>query len=436
MQRYLHHGLFIAYALCVSPAHADVSALLEQEWAASINAGAQGHTQKMETTLEPEWTQHWSDTMSTTLIGRLQWDTQRVLRSHHGRSPNDDPSNGPLIQDRQMTFGIREAYLDTEIHGNFIRIGKQQVVWGQADGLKVLDLINPQQFREFILADTDDARIPLWMINAEFPLGDASALQVLWIPDLTYHALAQEGTPYAVSSPLFIPSSEPGIPITGTTHHKPKDNLNDSDIGIQYSTFVGGWDLTANYLYHYHDMPVIRVDANQQGVGIHSEFERNHLIGATASNAFDHVTLRTEIGYNSDTFHRRTQLIQGGIKQSDEVASVIGLDWQGIENTLISTQWFQSHLLDYDHDILRPQTQHTASLLVRYTGMNDTLTIETLALHGFDQHDGVIQSSVAYQLESHITLWVGLDNFYGDEKGTFGQFRHQDRLTVGSQWSL
>jgi len=41
---------------------------------------------------------------------------------------------------------LREAYIDTETNGISIRAGKQQVVWGTADGMKLLDAINPTDY--------------------------------------------------------------------------------------------------------------------------------------------------------------------------------------------------------------------------------------------------------------------------------------------------
>jgi len=62
---------------------------------------------------------------------------------------------------------LREAYIDTEINGVSIRAGKQQVVWGTADGMKLLDVINPTDYTEMAQNQMEDSRIPVWMINAE-----------------------------------------------------------------------------------------------------------------------------------------------------------------------------------------------------------------------------------------------------------------------------
>ncbi len=72
---------------------------------------------------------------------------------------------------------LRELYVDTSVGNVDLRIGKQQVVWGTADGIKLLDIINPTDFREINQNTTEDARIPIWMATAEVEVGDAGNLQ-------------------------------------------------------------------------------------------------------------------------------------------------------------------------------------------------------------------------------------------------------------------
>ncbi len=74
---------------------------------------------------------------------------------------------------------LRELYIDTSIGDTDLRIGKQQVVWGTADGIKLLDIINPTDWREFNQNKMEDARIPLWMFNANTYLGHNTDVQFI-----------------------------------------------------------------------------------------------------------------------------------------------------------------------------------------------------------------------------------------------------------------
>jgi len=77
---------------------------------------------------------------------------------------------------------LRELYIDTtagEDDAVSLRIGKQQVVWGTADGIKLLDIINPTDWREFAQNSMDESRIPIWMINAETDLENGANIQFI-----------------------------------------------------------------------------------------------------------------------------------------------------------------------------------------------------------------------------------------------------------------
>jgi len=74
---------------------------------------------------------------------------------------------------------LREAYIDTNIGDVAVRIGKQQVVWGKADGAKFLDMLNPTDYREMAQNSMDESRIPVWMINAEKILDNGATIQAV-----------------------------------------------------------------------------------------------------------------------------------------------------------------------------------------------------------------------------------------------------------------
>ena len=75
--------------------------------------------------------------------------------------------------------GLREAYIDTSYDDWLIRAGKQQVVWGTADGIKLLDAINPTDYSELVQNQMEDSRIPVWMLNAERIMDDGSNHQFI-----------------------------------------------------------------------------------------------------------------------------------------------------------------------------------------------------------------------------------------------------------------
>lgn len=428
----------VALLLMISyQALADYSALLEQEW--SIDKKGKG--QKFETIFEPQYNNSLSNNADMNFIGRVRLDTFDHLGIADENTKSYSDINGSLSANDHSSFSIREWYVDLEVADSFWRVGKQQVVWGQADGLKVLDVVNPQSYREFILDDFDDSRIPLWMLNVEIPVGGDDSLQLLWIPDLSYNEYATEGNVYQASSPLLVPKLPADFELASFNQNKPTSVIKDSDLGLRYSKFFQGWDLTFNYFYHYLDAPVNYQFVEQNKVSIYAEYERSHLIGGTASKAFGDFTLRTEIGYSSDSFHlldndSANYFTKKGIHQSADISSVVGLDYQGVTDIFISAQWFQSYLIEDEVGLIRPQHNHTFSLMYNQNFANEVWTFEALLLHNKAQGDGSIQGKVSYILESNIKLWLGTDVFYGSKSGLFGQFKETDRVNIGFEWGF
>jgi Protein of unknown function (DUF1302) len=406
----------------------EFSGMIESEVATGT---VTGDVEKSELVLTPEIAANLTPTTRLSIIGRLRGDLADDLEpGRPGQQGRSDFSKRLFVGDN-VDIALREAYIDTEIGSAFLRIGKQQVVWGQADGLKVLDVINPQSFREFILDDFDESRIPLWTLNAEIPIGE-TFLQLLWIPDRTYNDIPQTGAAYAFSSPLIIPQAPPGVPVTIRPLDRPDELLGDSDVAVKLSAFLGGWDVSLNYAYHYFDNPVVRRTISATGIDVAQSFERTHLLGGTFSNVFGNVTLRGEIGYSSDRFFLTADLADAdGVIGSGEFSYVLGLDYQGWSDWFISAQIFQSFLTSPTPGMIRDDVDTTGTLLLRRDFMNERLSAEALLLHSINQGDGLLQTSLEYEWRSNVRLKIGADIFYGKPTGLFGQFAGNDRVSIG-----
>jgi hypothetical protein len=387
------------------------------------------------------WEQEcFGDNLRLTAIAQIRVDLASDLGPLSSRPFNYSSINGPWYNSEYASLDLREFYLDTKMGSSYLRLGKQQVVWGQADGIKILDIVNPQSYREFILDDFDDSRIPLWMVNWEIPVGDDGELQVLWIPDKSYHGLAEQGTPYALSSPLLVPRAPPGVDAEILEPDRPDDFLSDADYGLRYRSIFGGWDVTLNYLYSYGDFPVLFqgliLDSGSVMGVVDPRYERNHLVGGTLGTAMGDFSLRAEFAWNSDAWYLSSDIAQGGVENSEEFSSVVGLDWQRTSSSLLSAQWFRSYALDYRSTIIRDRSENMASLLLSQTFENDSWEFRALALHSLNYHDSMYQLKLKYWLYSNFELWIGADLFEGDDFGILGQFSEVDRLLFGFQYGF
>ena len=52
---------------------------------------------------------------------------------------------------KPIEWRLREMYIDFFTKKMDIRIGKQQIIWGQADGVFITDVVTPKDLSEFLL---------------------------------------------------------------------------------------------------------------------------------------------------------------------------------------------------------------------------------------------------------------------------------------------
>ncbi|MES2236555.1 MAG: DUF1302 family protein [Pseudomonadota bacterium] len=105
---------------------------------------------------------------------------------------------------------IREFYVKKNFNLDdgkqvFVKLGKQQVVWGRTDLFRVLDVINPVDYsRNNIYDELQDIRIPMWILQAEYRMGASDTFQdrnvsVVWNFDqFRPNNLGQCGTPNVI----------------------------------------------------------------------------------------------------------------------------------------------------------------------------------------------------------------------------------------------
>lgn len=400
---------------------------------------------------ESEWKAYYGD---FTFVGgfRLTHDNERHFGLSQAYQDNyySEWSRPALISDKTM-LELRNFYVQytpetcwLNADACSIKVGKQQVVWGQADGLKVLDIVNPQSFEYFILDDYDSSRIPLWTVNYEVTYGEHE-FQFLWIPDTTASFLPDPYRPYGLRSRFFRPVFRPVGPPDFIPFDVPRAGGSNADYGFRYSTFQGGWDITFNVLDKLSDLPAPFVEVFEDNVTepmrfqeVRYELNRNTVVGGTLSNSFGDFVVRAELAY---TFNRQTiSTIHDpdgdGVTRGDELAYVVGLDWYGFEDAMISVQYNMTDLTRFDVQAARGEQDELVTLLFRKPFMNNELIFKYIHEHSLKIDDGLVRASLSYDYSDDINMMVEYNNFYGSIAGIFGQYRNNDHITVALEYTF
>ena len=92
--------------------------------------------------------------------------TQNQLQWNHGASQG-------------QTRELKELYVDLELLDGalFLRLGKQNIVWGKTELFRTTDQFNPQDLALSSLPSLEESRIPLWAARAIYSLYDVGPLE-------------------------------------------------------------------------------------------------------------------------------------------------------------------------------------------------------------------------------------------------------------------
>jgi hypothetical protein len=209
-----------------------------------------------------------------------------------------------------------------------------------------------------------------------------------------------------------------------------------SDGGARLSMFVGGWDVTLNYLYHTYDDPVPFVAIRDGAPVLAPGYERSRLFGASVSNAFGSTTVRGEVGYSTDRWFITTAATDPDrVFPSDELAFVVGLDNTALANTLLSVQYFESTVRDPVAQMTRLRRERQATFLMQRSWRNESVRLRALWLRSLDRDDGAVQARISWQATAALSIGLSLERFYGDRDGLFGEFRDASRAGQAMQWA-
>ena len=130
-----------------------------------------------------------------------------VKEPRYNKEAKDRRRNSPSLQPLDNTFYDEDSFKPWEMVWDVhpidrlsLRIGRQFISWGETDGLRLLDVINPQDgtFSPPAAANLfslDETRIPLWGLRASYRLVPASntALELIAMPVEQGHVVEHLG---------------------------------------------------------------------------------------------------------------------------------------------------------------------------------------------------------------------------------------------------
>ena len=366
-------------------------------------------------------------------------------------------------------FRLNEAYYRYSGEIWDISVGRQVIVWGQADGFKLTDVLSARDSSEFIAFSGDDARLPSDSIRLRF-FHDLFTFEAIAVPFFTPNKLPRFGFEdgaknglYYIDTPNFYDTKTPlgSIPIqyTKTESEKPK-MFTDTEVAARFSFFLPGIDFSVSGFYGWDKNPrYVKSGYAKKGLfnpanplsplnpyipkelytNLNEEYYRIGMAGIDAAIPAGDVTIRLETAWvGGRYFEPKNLLTEKSVNdlkkqtpddvtlefnaplKKHQLLMLAGIDWIKSSWTL-SAQYFEDLILNHKDDIERPMHKGFVSLNVSKTFLRDTLKLSASGVIDINYGSTSSTYSVSYAITDNINFALGGDVYTKgyDGKGDF-----------------
>jgi hypothetical protein len=313
------------------------------------------------------------------------------------------------------------------VSGWELRLGRQQIVWGEVVGLFVADVVSAEDQRDFILPEFEIIRIPQWAVRAEHFWKDTH-LELVWIPYPSYDNIGEPGAEFY---PLQVPTVA-GFTNVFLDDDLPSRTLSNTNYGARLSTLQRGWDLSAFYYASMSAAPTYyRQTTTSPSPQIVYEPRHDKIwqVGATATKDFRAFVLRTEAVYTHNKGYELTgNTDPDGVAEQPALEYIVGLEFLLPWDIRLNLQGYQRRFFDYDPDSLADEVESAGTFLISGK-IFERFEPQLLILERFDgDGDRLIRPRIDWLFHPNARLRIGVDIFNGPPLGVFGRFDNRDRV--------
>ena len=313
----------------------------------------------------------------------------------------------------QTEVELFDAYVEGSLSDNLdMKLGRQVVVWGRSDTIRVTDVLNPLDNRRPAMVDIEDLRLPVAMAKFDYFIGN-------W-----------RVTPMAVleqrfsKKPPFASAFNPS-PIPSPTDESYNDILPALSVGAEFSD----WDV--NFY-----MAQLRDDTGYINGG-KIKHDKVNMLGTAVNILNGSWLFKSELAHFDGL--KYTSIQNKEFKRTD---ALLGAEYQGIADTAISYDIALRKVHDYDSQLLNESLsvqENTYQHALRVTSdfMNATVKANYLiSLFGEKLDEGGYQRAwVKYDIADGIFANLGYVDYMGGSE-RFDAVKNNDMAFMDVTYSF
>lgn len=386
---------------------------------------------------------------------------------------------GSHLMDLYNHGEVREFHVEFEpVNRLKVRLGKQQVVWGETDFFRALDVVHgfDYRWRGFLEPENEELRKPLIMANLMLQVPEADgSLQLLFRPG--WDRNRDIGNTVDLAGGRWRPQPYRGIDTlsaTGYDFRHPAGKADDQTWGLRWSGKAGPVNYSVAYIESFNGDPVLNSSffpyrkrpSGVLGDWIHPKVD---VYGATLSGYMQGVdavfssefALTKDAAFNMGSASLAPGILPeglNGIIRKDTFMTMLRMDKNlDLRETLgtsklsmLSVQLFNTHIKTFDtnEDIVlnvgyntkRKKNSAIITGILGLTYAGDRINPQLAVGHDMSYGGYFVIPSVDFVIGDAWRLKIEADLFYGGHPrspttavahtGTMGYFRDNNQLYV------
>lgn len=333
------------------------------------------------------------------------------------------------ILPEQTGIQLREAFLEYTGKNWSVKAGRQIIIWGKADGLRITDVISPMDLTEFLARDYDDIRIPVnGIVLSRF--GKNWDLDLVCVPYIETYILPGPGNPWAGDD-----LSTEGVVLD--PEEKPAFSFSNMEYGGKVSLYLSGIDFELSALNTWNKAPVYSYyyDSTSR-LHIRPEYHRLQFLGFGFSKSVYALIIRGESAfYFNKKFSPDIETDQLDLLERNSINYLVGIDWYPGNEWTLTGQFSDEYILDYSNKIANSKHTYISTLGITKKVFHSTLALSSFCYIGLNEGDFFNRTSIDYALSDNIHVMCGADWFEGDN-GLFGRYKDNSEIWFKAKYNF
>lgn len=316
---------------------------------------------------------------------------------------------------------IKELYHDYYGENFTLRIGKQIIPWGKADGIKITDIVSPYDYSQYQSKKIEESRIGVEAIKLNYTT-NLTETELIWIPMFTPSSLPEEESKWYLFNKYNFEKTD-----------LPKKNIKNSEIGAKSTIYLDGIDISISGFYMWNDNPIYKKEIINDKLILTPFHHRIGFIGIDLSASVGKKTiLRSEIAYFSKDYFAQydNKLIDKPI-----VKSMIGLDYYPGDNWTITQQFILDTILNYNNKIIKDENQFTYTLSISKKLFREQLELKNQLYYNHYEKSYNNKFEIDYTVIDGLHYMLALD-IYGGEKGLNSEYKNYSNIWISAKYSF